>query len=266
MKVTEFSGVTIVSALFNGVGVTLGLNLKMEVEITPGTGKISGGLEDTEKVLDFVFKRERINREDFNVTIRSEIPHSVGLKSSSSFILALLIAIHQLKGPKIDDTEIIIKSCRYSKEIGISYTGAMDDAVAVHYGGLNFVDNIGYKLLSQYGVIPQDILVSVPIKRKKRVSQEEIKYGIEENRVALRLAQKLEFGESALLNSQAIANVFGYDIGIINDLRKLDGVKLAGFSGTGPAFYAIYQNKGNPTKEIEDYFRKFGDFINGRIR
>lgn len=266
MRVTEHSGVTLVSALYNGIGITLGLDLKLNVEIVLGEGKIKGGMEDTQKLLDNVFAREGLSRKNFDVIITSEIPPSVGLKSSSSFMLALLNGIQHFKESRMNEMETIVKSCIYSKELGISYTGAMDDAIAVHFGGLNMVDNIKFSLMEHYDVIPQNIIVSVPGTIKKRVGEDELKLGVRENQEALKMARLMNFGEAALLNSQAISESFGYDISIIIELRKLKGVKIAGYSGTGPSFYAIYENDEKLEKNVIEYFQNFGDYIIGRIR
>ena len=267
MEVIEHSAITVVSALFNGIGVTLGTNLPARISLKEGTGRIMNNVNDGLELVRMIIKREGLDQGSFDIEINSDIPPGVGLKSSSAITLAILRALRQYNNSSKTIMETIIDSCIISKEFGMSYTGAMDDAMACHFGGLNFVNNQRFELIDRFPITKNKVYINIPNLKKSKVEFNEFKSHEFLGKVALKYAFDLNLRKAAFENSRAISNVFGYDFSLIETLLTYKGVKIAGFSGTGPAFYAVIDSSGDENlDEIKSFFKNEGNYILTELR
>ena len=130
MKAESYAAGTIVNALATFKGVAFGIDLKIKAKVK---------LEEELKkfyILDDNFKENPLLNKIFRnlgggvIEIESEIPKGSGLGSSSAFINILLILAEKLRRNEINAEKILRANARISLEVGMSYTGAFDDASA----------------------------------------------------------------------------------------------------------------------------------------
>jgi Archaeal shikimate kinase len=266
-EIIEHSAITVVSALFNGIGVTLGINLPARISIKAGTGRIINNENEGLELVKTIIKREGLDQGSLDIEINSNIPSGIGLKSSSAITLAILRALRQHNGSNKTIMETIIDSCIISKEFGISYTGAMDDAMACHFGGLNFVNNQRFELIDRFSISKNKVYINIPSHKKSKVEFNEFKRQEFLGNVALKYAFDLNLKKAAFENSRAISNIYGYDLSLIETLLTYNRVKVAGFSGTGPAFYAVIDSSEDENlDEINSFFKNEGNYILTELR
>ena len=267
MEVVEHSALTVVSALFNGIGVTVGINLPLKVSIEAGEGKVFNNRNESHELITMIAKEENMDARSFNFSINSEIPPGVGLKSSSAVSLAILRALRQYSGSNKSIMQTIVDSCVYSKKYGISYTGAMDDAISCHFGGLNFVNNERFEIVDRFSISKNKVYISIPNTRKRNAELDEFRTQQFLGKIALKYAFDLNLKKAALENSRAVSNVYGYDFSIIETLSSIPGVKIAGFTGTGPSFYAIADSIDEENQSyIASFFKQNGNYILTELR
>lgn len=97
-----------------------------------------------------------------------------GLGSSSAFMNALLIPAMKLKDEELDAYRILTANAKISLEMGISYTGAFDDAVASLLGGICLSNNTKMRLYRR-DLIKGRALVLLPQWERGVVSLETIR-------------------------------------------------------------------------------------------
>jgi shikimate kinase len=187
----------------------------------------------------------------------SNIPASVGLKSSSAAANAVALAAASAIGEEPDDDTLVGIGVEASIGAGVSLTGAYDDSFASYHGGAVLTDN-DHRKIEKILKIPRDIriLILVP-PRKTRTGQ------LDRARFApIRRISELAYGEAnnghiwdaLTLNGLAISSVLGEDPR--PSLSAIEaGAFGAGLSGKGPAIAAIVDEKGS--KAVRQAFAKF---------
>jgi shikimate kinase len=259
------SAITVVSAFATGHGVTIGLDIPCEVTVqvkdrdkkesrinVMGESADPHGLITACVLGSIKHLGVRLSQnESISVSVNSDIPSAVGLKSSSAVSVALVKGMFDLfsdNNSKKSDWQNILKvSCLASIKSGASLTGAYDDAAAGLIGGLVFSDNRNFRLLrheplnSSYGSI---VKILIPIKSEKLTSslnladyhrhREEVLQAIEFARAGI-LAQAM------LMNSIIHAVIHRYSLQpIISSIAE--GATACGISGKGPSVAAICPN------------------------
>jgi len=265
-KATVHGAVSLVNAIANQKGATLGIGLKVEaiVETSPGKGisiqsenkSLSSRLIN--KTVEKVVSKKDLEQNKITITLDSEIPTGYGLKSSSAISSAVALACAKIFKPRLTDQQILVAGVDASIESKVSITGAYDDACSCYYGGFNVTDNAKKKRI-QFEKGPSNLIAVIFIpKNRKRGNLKKLKIlsSVFEN--AWELARKSNYWEAMIINGLATASILNSESKIITDLIE-KGALGASVSGNGPSIAAITK------KDNESAIKKIFSALEGHI-
>ena len=260
VKATVHGAVSIVSAIANKKGATLGIELKVEVTIETSEGKgieiqsenksLSSRLIN--KTIEKIVSKKYLEKNKMLITINSEIPTGYGLKSSSAISSAIALACAKIFKPKLTDKQILVAGVDASIESKVSITGAYDDACSCYYGGFNVTDN-GKRKRIHFERVPSNLIAIIFIpKNRKRGNLKKLKILSSIFNNAWELAKEKKYWESMTINGLATSAILNSDPKIIVDLIE-KGALAASVSGNGPSIAAIVKkdNLSNVKKVFE---------------
>jgi shikimate kinase len=239
---------TIVNAIATGKGAAFGISLETDalVELEQGPGDIV--LKDAKEGQDLaagcvraVALKASGKEIRGEVQIKSDIPISRGLKSSSAVSNAVALATARALGSQMQDMELILAGIEESMKAGVTITGAFDDASACFLGGVVVTNNRSFTVLSRGTIDPDlDILIHVPERRISKASVKGLDFSPIREKIehALDLAMKGEYLKAMEVNSRAYSKVLDVSEDVAELARK-KGALGAGISGTGPATVAV---------------------------
>jgi len=239
---------TIVNAIATGKGAAFGISLETDalVELQQGPGEIV--LKDSEEGQELasgcvraIASRSAQKDVKGEIRIKSEIPISRGLKSSSAVSNAVTLATARALGSSMQDMELILAGIEESVKAGVTITGAFDDSSACFLGGVVVTNNRSFTILSRGTIDPDlDILIHVPERRISKASVKGLDFSPIREKVehALDLAMKGEYLKAMEVNSRAYSKVLDVSEEIAELARK-KGALGAGISGTGPATVVV---------------------------
>ncbi|MEF8814641.1 MAG: shikimate kinase [Halovenus sp.] len=174
------------------------------------------------------------------VRTESEVPMAAGLKSSSAAanatVLATLDALDAANN--ISSAEAARIGVAAAREVGVTVTGAFDDASASMLGGVTVTDNEADEVLAREEV-SWDVLVWTPPERAYSADAD-----VEQCRaiapmadLAADLALASEYERAMTVNGLAFCAALGFDPSpMVEAMPDAAGVSL---SGTGPSFVAV---------------------------
>ena len=245
-KATVHGAISLVNAIANQKGATLGISLTVEatVEASPGKGisiqsenrSLSSRLIN--KTIEKIVSKKDLEQNKITVTLDSEIPTGYGLKSSSAISSAIALACAKIFKPKYTDQQILLAGVDASIESKVSITGAYDDACSCYYGGFNVTDNAKKKRI-QFEKGPSNLIAIIFIpKNRKRGNLKKLKIlsSVFEN--AWELSRKTNYWDAMIINGLATASILNSDSKIITDLIE-KGALGASVSGNGPSIAAV---------------------------
>ncbi len=265
-KATVHGAISLVNAIANKKGATLGISLKVEaiVETNPGKGitilsenkSLSSRLIN--KTIEKILTKKDLEQNKITVTLDSEIPTGYGLKSSSAISSAVALACAKLFKPKLTDQQILLAGVDASIESKVSITGAYDDACSCYYGGFNVTDNAKRSRVHyEKGPTNLTAVIFIPKNRKRgNLKNLNLLSSVFEN--AWELARKSNYWEAMIINGLATASILNSDPKIITSLID-KGALGASVSGNGPAIAAITK------KENEAGIKKIFSTLEGSI-
>lgn len=235
---------TIVNAIATGKGAAFGITLetdaRVRLESGPGEIKLVGSDEGQGLAAGCVRAiASKCGKKEFQgqVEVRSNIPISRGLKSSSAVSNAVALATARALDAKLPDFDIILTGIEESMKAGVTITGAFDDASACFMGGVVATDNRAFTVLHR-GVLDPElvVLLHVPDRRISKASVKGLDFSHIRNEVekAFDLAMRGEYLKAMEVNSRAYSKVLDVSEDIASLARK-KGALAAGISGTGPA-------------------------------
>jgi len=265
---------TIVNAIATGKGAAFGITLEVNasVDLLDGAGDIvlKGPTEGQGLVASCV--RAVVERTDRNLkvhgeaVVKSEIPISRGLKSSSAVSNAVVLATANAIGSKLSDMDLILAGIEESIKAGVTITGAFDDASACFLGGVVATDNRDFAILHRGTMDPDlEMLLHVPDKRITKASVKGLDFGPIRKEVdrAFDLALNGEYLKAMELNSRAYSKVLDVSEDIAELARK-KGALGAGISGTGPAT-AIVCSRADAPDILSALSREEGSVLRARM-
>ena len=239
---------TIVNAIATGKGAAFGISLEtdaqVELELGPGEICLKGSEEGGDLAagcVRAVASRSSVRELRGEIQIKSEIPISRGLKSSSAVSNAVALATARALGSKMQDMELILAGIEESIKAGVTITGAFDDASACFMGGVVVTNNRSYTVLSRGTLDPDlDILIHVPERKISKASVKGLDFSPIREKVehALDLAMKGEYLKAMEINSRAYSKILDVSEDVA-ELARRKGALGAGISGTGPATVAV---------------------------
>jgi len=265
-RATVHGAISLVNAIANQKGATLGIALKVEatVESNPGKGiiiqsenkNISSRL--ISKTVEKIISKKDLEQNKITITLDSEIPTGYGLKSSSAISSAVALACAKIFKPKFTDRQILLAGVEASIEAKVSMTGAYDDACSCYYGGFNVTDNAKKKRI-HHEKGPSNLIAIIFIpKNRKRGNLKKLKILSTVFEIAWELARKTNYWEAMTINGLATASILNSDPKIITDLIE-KGALAASVSGNGPSIAAVVR------KENESTIRKMFSALEGNI-
>ena len=266
VKVRSPASATVINAISMGKGSAFGIGLYITADVNVLDEKTDDDIKVISESLDkpdmdtslmdlcvrMVYKKLS-GYDDFNlknivvsVKTKSDIPPGSGLSSSSaasnSVVYATFLALLEEAGltrEDIDfsDEDIVNMAIDASLEVGVTATGAYDDASASFYGGWKITDNYDRKILKDFTVDYQKVLIYIPNK-SLYTAQSDVKAMktlaplVE---IAFENALKKNIEKALTLNGFLYCAALDINPKIAIDALKL-GAKAAGLSGTGSAF------------------------------
>lgn len=242
---------TILNALATGTGSAFAIGPEIAAVVSLGDGSVRGtvtGVEDAdtrliERCVELVTTRFG-DGEGGTVRTDSEVPLAAGLKSSSAAANATVLATLSALGKsdelsRIEATRLGVEAAR---DVGVTVTGAFDDASASMLGGVTVTDNEHDELLHretrEWDVLvwtpPEQAFSSdAPVERCRRVAPVAELVG--------ELALDGAFERAMTVNGFVFCGVLGYSVDpLIEAVPDVAGVSL---SGTGPSFTAVGQTE-----------------------
>jgi len=249
--------VSVLNAIPCGIGSTIGIALTTEARFEP-SDRTSIVLEDrpgmnpglaktcVRRTLEWI--HESANA--FNLSISTQIPPSMGLKSSSSVCNAVISSVLDHYGVEKEQLDIVKLGVECAKECKVTITGAFDDACGCALGGLVITDNSRNRLLQRIEIPQYDVVICVPDRMipKNKVPVDRYR---ELSGEFSAMAERIPTDYLSVLteNGAYIERIIGGDSSLAE--KALDaGALAAGITGTGPAL-AIIAEKGRG-KEISD--------------
>ena len=263
---TVHGAISLVNAIANQKGATLGIDLKVvaEIETSPGRGIIIKSENKSlssrliNKTIEKIISKKDLEKNKIVITLDSEIPTGYGLKSSSAISSAVALVCAKIFKPKFTDQQILLAGVEASIETKVSITGAYDDACSCYYGGFNITDNAKRKRI-HFEKGPANLIAVIYIpKNRKRGNLKNLKTlsSVFEN--AWELARKSNYWEAMIINGLATALILNSDPKIITNLIE-KGALGASVSGNGPSIAAIIK------RENEVNIKKVFSNLEGRI-
>ncbi len=261
---------TIINAIATWKGSAFGIDLKTfaEVELSEGKPGISGSIEELpggdtrliERCVELVLGQFELELGG-TVRTRSEVPLAGGLKSSSAAANAAVLATLRAIDKTLPPLELVKLGVRAAKEVGVTVTGAFDDACASFFGGVVLTDNRQMELLRREEY-ESKVLIFAP--DKKAFSAET---DVKRSRLiapyvemAYELALRGDYERAMTLNGFLYCGALGFDTEYM--LRALEcGVRGVSLSGTGPSYAALVS--AGEVKEVRSAWESCG--LEGRV-
>ncbi len=163
---------TIINAIATWKGAAFGIDLKTfaKVKLSESEAGISGSIEELpegdasliERCVELVLKMYGLELGG-TVRTRSEIPLAGGLKSSSAAANASVLATLRAIDKTLPPLEVVKLGVRAAKEVGVTITGAFDDACASFLGGVVITDNLNMELIRREE-LESKVLIFAPVK------------------------------------------------------------------------------------------------------
>ena len=268
MKVTAtvHGAVSIVNAIANYKGATMGIALEVNVTVenSPGKGvsiqsknKSLSSRLITNTVKQIVSQKD-LAQNKITITLDSQIPTGYGLKSSSAISSAVALACAKIFRPRLTDQQILLAGVNASIESKVSITGAYDDACSCYYGGFNVTDNAKRRRIQSENISQNLVVVIFIPKNRKRGNLKRLKILSSVFSNAWNLAKNRDYWNAMNINGLATATILNSDPKIISELIA-KGALGASISGNGPSIAAVTK------RENEAAIKKVFSVLNGDI-
>ena len=243
---------TIINAIATYKGSAFGIDLwtYAEVELGDDFRGIGGEIEEEaerdtrliERCVELVLRKFDLPLRGY-VKTRSEVPMGSGLKSSSAAANAAVVATLDALGEEaiaeISALDAIRIGVKAALDVGVSITGAFDDACASLLGGIVITDNKKMELVKRVEK-ESELLILVP-RRQAFTADTDVKRSrliAPWVNLAYALALTDKFEDAMTLNGFLYCSALNFDPEPM--LKALEcGVKGVSLSGTGPSFVAL---------------------------
>ncbi len=264
---------TIINAIATYKGSAFGIDLwtYAEVELGDDFRGIGGEIEEEaecdtrliERCVELVLRKFDLPLRGY-VKTKSEVPMGSGLKSSSAAanaaVVATLDALGEEAKAEIGALDAIQIGVNAALDVGVSITGAFDDACASLLGGIVITDNKKMELVKRVEK-ESEVLILVP-RRQAFTADTDVKRSrliAPWVNIAYELALTDKFEDAMTLNGFLYCSALSFDPEPM--LKALEcGVKGVSLSGTGPSFVALV-NKESERRLREAWSELEGDWM-----
>ena len=246
---------TVVNALATGTGSAFAIEkfVRSSVELSPDEPDVRGEIANNPDADTSLIERcvelvttEFGRGEGGTVRTEGDIPLAAGLKSSSAAanatVLATLDALEVAVGTgpdaALDRVTAALIGVKAAREVGVTVTGAYDDASASMLGGVTITDNDTDELRS-HEPLDRSVLVWTPPERAYSADADvdRCKRIAPLAEVATELAMDGEYGRAMNVNGLAFCSALEFPTEpLLEALPEAEGVSL---SGTGSSYVAI---------------------------
>ena len=239
---------TVLNALATGTGSAFAIDEYTRATVSlDGTATIEGTVAEESDADTALIERcvaavvERVGSgQGGTVRTESDVPMASGLKSSSAAanatVMATLDALDAVD--EVSKEEAARIGVDAARDVGVTVTGAFDDASASMLGGVTVTDNTTDELLA-HETVDWDVLVYTPpekvfsagadVERCRRVAP------VAE--LVADLALEGAYAQAMTVNGLAFCAALGFSPDpIVEAMSAAEGVSL---SGTGPSFTAV---------------------------
>ncbi|MFH5799003.1 shikimate kinase [Haladaptatus sp. CMAA 1911] len=237
---------TILNALATGVGSAFAIDMTTTAEVElDDSGEIRGEIADAPDADARLIERcvelaLAVEDEEFGATVRTEsdVPMASGLKSSSAAANATVLATLSALDIEMRREDACRLGVQAARDVGVTVTGAFDDASASMLGGVTVTDNSADELLAR-DEVDWDVLVWSPPEQSfsadADVSRCERVAPMAE--LVAELALDGEYERAMTVNGFAFCGALGFSADpMVEALPDVAGVSL---SGTGPSYVAV---------------------------
>ena len=250
----SYGAISVLNAIPCGIGSTIGVDLCTEAVFEP-SDKTNITLVDrpgmnkrlvkvcVTEALKAIGENPEIR---YKLTVKSDIPPSRGLKSSSSVCNAVISSVLDHFKKEMDPLDVIRLGVECAIKCKVTITGAFDDACGCHLGGLVVTDNAKRELISRKELPKYDVLICSPEEYITKDKVDVSKYRELKNAFQ-KLAHLIDTDPLTVLtrNGRAVAKIIGMDDSLCEKAISR-GALAAGVSGTGPAIAIVCEpGKGN---------------------
>ena len=236
---------TVLNALANGYGSAFAIDAYTEATVElDGTGDVTGEIAgkpdaDTrliERCVTMVLDRFDDSRGG-HVRTESEVPMASGLKSSSAAANATVLATLEALGEELERIDACRIGVGAAREVGVTVTGAFDDASASMLGGVTVTDNSTDELLRR-DKLEWDVLVYTPEERafSADADVERCERIAPIADIVYELAMEGAYEDAMCVNGIAFCAALGFPSEPIVEALPETAASL---SGTGPSFTAV---------------------------
>jgi shikimate kinase len=171
----------------------------------------------------------------------SEIPVASGLKSSSTAANAVVLATLDALDEEMDHISAARIGVDAARDVGVTITGALDDALASMLGGVVVTDN-RKMLLLRHEEFHRSVMLLIPeqkfFSKDTNVKDSEVIAPLAD--LAFELAMRGDYGRAMTLNGFAYCVALGLPTKPLVQALKA-GAEGVSLSGTGPAYAAIIE-------------------------
>ena len=244
--------ISVMNAIPCGIGSTIGIDLRtkatfdsadnVDIELVDRPGMSTYLVETCVKRT-----REHIGAdvdEGYHLRVETEIPPSMGLKSSSSVCNAVVASVLDAYGKVMDKVDMVRLGVQCARECKVTITGAFDDAGGCQLGGLVVTSNAANDLLYTSEIPEYDVVICVPDRMitKDKVPVERYLEHTAEYAFMSSIVKR-DYTFVLTENGRHVASIIGDTSGLADKAMK-EGAVAAGITGTGPAT-AILAKKGD---------------------
>jgi shikimate kinase len=245
------AAVTVVNALPTGIGSAAGVSLAatatVELEPAATTTRLSiDPVNDTRLIRHTLAAAidQWGGGRSYSVAlqIRSRIPPSKGLKSSSALPVAIARAVTSALGRPLRPIVAAQFASTVGRTSGLSATGAFDDALAGCAGGFVVTDNPRCAVLRHEPPPARwRVVVWIPDGAHRPSAEliEPFSSTGAESEIALRYARDGEYAAAMNRNTQRVERVMGYEYAALHASLRDAGALASGVTGMGPAVAAL---------------------------
>lgn len=263
-QASALGAATILNAVANWKGSAFGIDLKTTAQVVlndaPNVRGDVPGIDDSLVVRAVELVLERFNVKCGGlVRTSSQVPLASGLKSSSAAANATVLATLDALGERLEPLEATKIGVHAALDVGVTITGAFDDAAASMLGGIVVTDNRNMELLKR-DELTSEVLLLVP--QKQTYSKDT---DVHKSRLMAPLADLIfdlamegDYSRAMNLNGLLYCSALNFSSHPI--FVALDsGASSASLSGTGPAYAALV--KESAIEELEPAWRELGGSV-----
>ncbi|HEY1197980.1 MAG TPA: shikimate kinase [Thermoplasmata archaeon] len=248
-----FGAITITNALSTGIGCAAGIELPVEARVTLTTdgSKRPPMLEIPRDCHTAVVEEAlKVGLSQYfpepgavaRLALRSEIPVARGLKSSSAVSTAVLLAVARAADRNPTPLEIGRHSADVARRVGVSATGALDDALAGLEPGFVVTDNVRGEVLRRTDIDPGwGVALYIPSQRHPPSPNYVSAFSCERasGDLAARAAMDGDWTKAMRLNTELVERTMGYSYREVREHLRGHGAIASGVSGLGPTLATI---------------------------